>query len=83
MPRIIVDTRESRWVVEHLKELGSRVIQQAISPADYVVSKGFAVERKTFGDFLRSIFDGRLFDQAERMNGAYENSCLIVEGFSL
>lgn len=80
MPRIIVDTRESPGLVRRLRELGSQVIQQAISPADYVVSEGFAVERKTFSDFLRSVFDGRLFDQVERMSGAYENSCLVVEG---
>lgn len=80
MPEIIVDARESYRVVKHLKELGSEVLEETISPADYVVSEGSAVERKEFKDFLRSVYDGRLFEQLERLATAYENSYLVVEG---
>jgi ERCC4-type nuclease len=80
MSRIIVDARESPRVIKYLRGLGLQVIVETISPADYVVSKGFAVERKNFIDFLRSIFDGRLFEQVERMSKVYKNTCLVVEG---
>jgi len=45
-----------------------------------VVGEGFAVERKTFRDFLSSIFKKRLFEQLERLRRAYTRCCLIVEG---
>ena len=80
MLTIIADTRESPHVTEALKELGSAAVQEMISPADYVISEDLAVERKTFRDFLKSIYDKRIFDQMERMSGAYESSCLIIEG---
>ncbi len=80
MPRIVADTRESFWVKKHLKKLGSEVIEETISPADYVVSENCAVERKEFRDFLGSIYDGRLFEQAQRLAAAYERSYLVVEG---
>jgi Fanconi anemia group M protein len=80
MPKIIADARESHWVVVSLKKLGSEVIERTISPADYVLSDNYAVERKEFGDFIGSVYSGRLFDQAERLAAAYENPFLVVEG---
>lgn len=80
MSQIIADCRESYWVVKHLKKLGSEVIEETISPADYVISEECAVERKEFKDFFRSVFDGRLFEQARRLAAAYEKPHLLVEG---
>jgi len=79
-PTIFVDARESWDVRDALVELGCNVIERALAPADYVVSEGYAVERKEIHDFFRSIFDGRLFEQVERLCGAYEHAVLIVEG---
>jgi len=80
IPNIIVDTRESSFVINHLQRLGAQISLKMISPGDYVVAEGFAVERKTFDDFLRSIFDKRLFEQIERLGEAYPRCCLLVEG---
>jgi len=80
MPRIIVDSRESRVIVKNLKMIGSQVIDETITPADYIISKECAVERKGFKDFLRSIFDGRLFEQTQRLATIYKNPYLVVEG---
>lgn len=80
MPRIIVDTRESGCVTEALKELGCDVIEKMLAPADYILTEGFAVERKTFRDFLKSVYDKTIFEQARRMSETYEGSCLVVEG---
>jgi DNA excision repair protein ERCC-4 len=79
-PTVFADTRESLDVKDSLTELGSEVVERVLAPADYVVSEDYAVERKELHDFFRSIFDGRLFEQAERLAEAYENACLLVEG---
>jgi len=80
VPRIITDVRESRFVVKALREMKAEVVEKTISPGDYVVGEGFAVERKTFRDFVNSIFRKRLFEQLERLRRAYARCCLIVEG---
>ena len=82
-PEIIVDFREAFSIKLKLSELGSRVVEKSITPADYVLSENCAVERKTLKDFLRSIYDGRLFEQVERLAKAYEKPILIVEGYTL
>jgi len=82
-PEIIVDFREAFSIKLKLSELGSRVVEKFITPADYVLSENCAVERKTLKDFLRSIYDGRLFEQVERLAKAYEKPILIVEGYTL
>jgi ERCC4-type nuclease len=79
-PTVFVDVRESLDVKDSLVELGSQVVEKVLAPADYVVSEGYAVERKELHDFFRSIFDGRLFEQIERLAEAYENPILLVEG---
>ncbi len=79
-PKIIVDTRESDRLKKMLVKLGCNVIEEFISPADYVISEGCAIERKKLDDFVKSIYDGRLFEQVERMAKVYEKSILIVEG---
>jgi ERCC4-type nuclease len=79
-PTIFADVRESMDVKDRLKELGCEVVEKALAPADYVVAEEYAVERKELHDFFRSVFDGRLFEQAERLAKTYENACLVVEG---
>jgi len=79
-PTVYADVRESMDVKDYLKEFGCEVIEKALAPADYVVAENYAVERKGLHDFFRSVFDGRLFEQAERLAETYENACLVVEG---
>jgi len=79
-PKIFADVRESMDVKDYLKKFGCEVVEKALAPADYVVAENYAVERKEIRDFFRSIFDGRLFEQVERLTETYENACLVVEG---
>jgi len=79
-PKIIADIRESAFVVQALRRMKADVVEKMISPGDYVVGEGFALERKTFKDFVSSIFKKRLFEQIERLREAYPRCCLIVEG---
>jgi len=52
-----------------------------LTPADYIVSEDYTIKRKEFRDFLRSVSDGRLFEQAERLAKAYGKPVLVVELF--
>ncbi|MBS7607744.1 MAG: ERCC4 domain-containing protein [Candidatus Bathyarchaeia archaeon] len=79
-PTVFADVRESMDVKDYLREFGCEVVEKALAPADYVVAENYAVERKEVHDFFRSVFDGRLFEQAERLAETYENACLVVEG---
>ncbi|MEM4480075.1 MAG: ERCC4 domain-containing protein [Candidatus Bathyarchaeia archaeon] len=79
-PIIFADVRESMDVKDYMREFGCEVVEKTLAPADYVVAENYAVERKEIHDFLRSVFDGRLFEQAERLAETYENACLVVEG---
>ncbi len=80
MPQIIADLRESRFVIKALQKMEAKVIKKMISPGDYIVGEGFAIERKTFQDFVQSIYKKRFFEQIERLHQAYPRCCLIIEG---
>lgn len=77
---IIVDIRENRHLKKALADLGTQVSEETITVGDYVVSEECAVERKQFDDFMKSIYDGRLFEQAERLSEGYSKPILLVEG---
>ena len=47
---------------------------------DFVVSSDIVFERKTLDDFVKSIFDGRLFQQMANMSSKYPRPILIIEG---
>ncbi len=79
--RVYVDEREKgSGVPEALAELGAAVIYERLDVGDYLVSDEVVFERKTVDDLIRSVFDGRLFDQARRLAEAYPKPVLLVEG---
>ncbi len=78
---IYVDERErGSEVPRKLMALGATVIFKVLDVGDYVVSERVGVERKSSTDFLKSLVDGRLFDQAKRLLEVFEKPVLIVEG---
>ncbi len=79
-PEIIVDGRENFQIKKILAKMGCKVIEKTITPADYVLSTECAVERKQINDFFNSIYDGRLFEQVERLVTAYKKPIVLVEG---
>jgi len=81
MLRIYVDYREKNSSVhEFLRRNGVKVFFENLETCDYLVSDRVCVERKTVHDFVKSLFDGRLFDQASRMVAKFEKPVIIVEG---
>jgi DNA excision repair protein ERCC-4/Fanconi anemia group M protein len=47
---------------------------------DYVLGPGIAIERKGPNDLGASIRDGRIFDQAVRLQSAFPQAVLMIEG---
>ena len=81
---IVVDTRElSSSVVRELLSLGVISKPKRLEVGDYVLSSRVCVERKTTEDFLQSIIDGRLFEQAVMLKRSYARPVMLIEGDSL
>lgn len=78
---ILADMRESRCpVLPRLTELGAQVRVGALETGDYILSGQIAVERKTAVDFVSSILDGRLFNQAGKLKLNFERPLMLIEG---
>ncbi|MFH0711246.1 MAG: ERCC4 domain-containing protein [Candidatus Aenigmatarchaeota archaeon] len=78
---IVSDYREKK-VIENLKKLGATVNEQPLEVGDFICSENVAVERKSYDDFISSIIDGRLFDQAENLKKNFIKPIIIIEGYS-
>jgi Fanconi anemia group M protein len=80
---ICVDSNEAsirRDIVNYFRLSGFDVEVKRLDVCDYVVSDRCGVERKNASDFLSSLKDGRLFNQAGIMDDTYEKPILILEG---
>ena len=82
---IHADQRErGSGVIEALRRFpDTRVEVTQLLVGDYVLSQDVAIERKTSSDFVLSILDKRLFSQIKRLQDAFSQPLLIVEGPSL
>lgn len=78
---IVADYRE-REIILLLKGLGAVVKEDNLPIGDFIVSRRTSIERKAHSDFVSSIIDGRLFEQAQNMEKHYEKRIILVEGFS-
>lgn len=78
---VLVDHRERGSAIpEALVAAGVDVELTDLPVGDYVLGHGLAVERKGPSDLGASIRDGRLFDQAVRLQSAFPQAVLLVEG---
>ncbi|PIO05583.1 hypothetical protein COT47_04150, partial [Candidatus Woesearchaeota archaeon CG08_land_8_20_14_0_20_43_7] len=79
--RIIADYREKGSPV--IKELVDGKIDMTLASmdvGDFMLSSRVGVEFKTVSDFVDSIVDGRLLDQAKKMKEHYERPLFVIEG---
>lgn len=80
---IFTDSRESD-LAELLHNKGAKVNLGALKTGDFILSEDVGGERKDVADFVNSLLDGRLFDQAKRMKETFTKPFFILEGdFSL
>ncbi|MFH7880406.1 MAG: ERCC4 domain-containing protein [Candidatus Aenigmatarchaeota archaeon] len=76
--QIFADYRENEVII-FLEKLGVKVNIVKLDVCDFVYNN-IGIERKTFFDFISSILDGRIFEQAKKMIETYEKRIIIVEG---
>ncbi|MCW1296227.1 MAG: helix-hairpin-helix domain-containing protein [Candidatus Parvarchaeota archaeon] len=78
---VFVDHREtSSDVVKILERLGIETKKIKLDVGDFLVSEEICIERKTADDFVRSIIDGRLFQQIKNMVENFKKPILLIEG---
>ncbi|HWJ08121.1 MAG TPA: ERCC4 domain-containing protein, partial [Nocardioides sp.] len=63
-----------------LVEAGLDVVLTDLPVGDYVLGAGLAIERKGPHDLGASVRDGRIFDQAVRLQSAFAQAVLLLEG---
>jgi DNA excision repair protein ERCC-4 len=79
--RMVVDERERKsGIPDLLKQIGIKVEMMNLPVGDYIVASETVVERKSVSDFISSVFDGRLFDQCNRLKEHFEHPAIIIEG---
>lgn len=78
---IFVDYREKGTpVFEHLKRTDALTKTANLDVGDYIASQRVVIERKNINDFVSSIIDGRIFQQANKLKKSYEKPIIIIEG---
>lgn len=80
---IIADSRETGPVVRQLSLMGALIEQKRLEVGDFICSERVAFERKTVGDFLESLIDGRLFAQIKALGNGFECPILLIEGIGI
>ncbi|MFC1754294.1 DEAD/DEAH box helicase [Thermoproteota archaeon] len=79
--KIFVDDREKgNGIVKDLVDQNIKVNMKRLGVGDYILSSRCAVEYKKVPDFVDSIIDGRLLQQAKDLKQNYERPLIIVEG---
>ena len=79
--RIIIDERERKsGIPKLLRAIGVNVEVKTLPIGDYIVSHETVVERKSIHDFMSSVFDGRLFDQCNRLKDHFQFPIILLEG---
>jgi ERCC4-type nuclease len=78
-----IDFREKRsGILEEIEKLRDQLSFEWVTlPAgDYWIGDKIIVERKTLGDFLTSVKNGRIFQQAYAIAQSGKNGLIILEG---
>lgn len=79
--RMIIDEREKKsGIPDLLRAVGVNIELKNLPVGDYIVAPETIVERKSIQDFISSVFDGRLFDQCNRLKEHFEHPIILMEG---
>ncbi|OIO65311.1 hypothetical protein AUJ68_03505 [Candidatus Woesearchaeota archaeon CG1_02_57_44] len=78
---IYADLREKpSRIVKELAELNALIKLKNLPVGDYILSDRVAIEVKTVRDFVDSLIDGRMLEQAKNLRYAYRRPLIIIEG---
>ncbi len=79
--KIYVDYREKgNKVLKVLSNKGVLINLDTLNAGDFLLSDRTVVEFKLVEDFVSSIIDKRLFEQATKLKRLYENKIIIIQG---
>lgn len=79
--RIVVDERERKsGIPDLLRAVGINIEMKTLPVGDYIVAPETVVERKSIKDLISSVFDGRLFDQCNRLKENFQFPIILMEG---
>ncbi|KAI9839705.1 MAG: hypothetical protein M1837_002052 [Sclerophora amabilis] len=79
-PRVVVDTRDFGSSLPSLLHGQNMVIVPCmLTVGDYILTPDICVERKSVRDLISSFKDGRLYNQAEKMQQYYKYPMLLIE----
>jgi Fanconi anemia group M protein len=78
---VVCDYREKE-TIGLLEKIGAVVNRKNLEVGDFICSKRIAIEKKTHSDFIASIIDGRIFEQAENLKENFERPIILIEGYS-
>jgi len=78
---ISADSREKELIYFLRNFANVNLNESFLEVGDFIVSDRTVIERKTYQDFVASIFDGRLFEQTTRMKDNFKIVIIIIEGF--
>lgn len=81
---IIIDYRESNEILKEAFRSNHMINLKTgkLKAGDFLINNLLLVERKTIKDFVMSIKDGRLFQQAANLGSSFKHRMLILEGGS-
>lgn len=77
---IFADVREKGEIVDKLFEKGITVKAGTLKSGDFILSEDVGVERKEISDFVGSLLDRRLFEQAKNLKDNFNKPLFVVEG---
>ena len=77
---VFADSREHGAVIDYLFKNGINVKVGQLKAGDFIISEDVGVERKTTEDFVNSLIDKRLFEQAQKLKQNFVRPLYIIEG---
>ncbi len=82
---VFVDNREraSGITRELMTNSDIQIKPMQLPVGDFLISEKVVIERKSASDFVQSIIDGRLFEQAQSLKNNFRNPIFLIEGEDL
>ncbi|MBT3940926.1 DEAD/DEAH box helicase family protein [Candidatus Woesearchaeota archaeon] len=77
---ILCDNRERGTLVEDIHDLGAQIKFKNLEVGDFILSDDVVVEKKEVKDFVNSLLDRRLFNQAIEMKRNFDKPLIVIEG---
>ncbi|XP_027196921.2 DNA repair endonuclease XPF mei-9 [Dermatophagoides pteronyssinus] len=79
-PQVLIDLREFRSALpSYIHKIGIDLIPVTLEIGDYIITPESCIERKAIPDLLKSLSDGRLYQQTQTMTRHYRKPLLLIE----